>query len=173
MKILVIYSHAYPETSKAGNAILEVFQATPSFEVRNLDALYPDLGKIDVVAEQQALLEADVIIFQHPIFWFGVPAALKRWMEVVLQHGFAYGTDGDKLHGKKFIHSFTAASGADAYVGELERVICAPFEATANYCGMEYVQAFPLYGQFPPTNPNVAQEAKAHAEEVVAFVQSL
>ena len=110
MKVLVIYSHAYPETSKAGNAILEVFQATPGFEVRNLDALYPDLGKIDVVAEQQALLEADVIIFQHPIFFCGVPAALKRWLEVVLQHGFAYGTDGDKLHGKKFIHSFTTSS---------------------------------------------------------------
>ena len=107
MKVLVIYSHAYPETSKAGNAILEVFQATPSFEVRNLDELYPDLNKIDVAAEQKALVEADVIIFQHPIFWFGVPATLKRWMEVVLQHGFAFGTDGDKLHGKKFIHSVT------------------------------------------------------------------
>ena len=172
MKILVIYSHAYPETSKAGNAILEVFQATPSFEVRNLDALYPDLGKIDVVAEQQALLEADVIIFQHPIFWFGVPAALKRWMEVVLQHGFAYGTDGDKLHGKKFIHSFTAASGADTYAGELGRALRAPIEASALYCGMEYVQAFPLYGQLTLTNPNVAQEAKAHAEKLVSFVQS-
>ena len=173
MKILVIYSHAYPETSKAGNAILEVFQATPSFEVRNLDALYPDLGKIDVVAEQQALLEADVIIFQHPIFWFGVPAALKRWMEVVLQHGFAYGTDGDKLHGKKFIHSFTAASGADTYAGELGRAVRAPIEASALYCGMAYVQAFPLYGQLTLTNPNVAQEAKAHAEKLVSFVQSL
>ena len=173
MKVLVIYSHAYPETSKAGNAILEVFQATPGFEVRNLDALYPDLGKIDVVAEQQALLEADVIIFQHPIFWFGVPAALKRWMEVVLQHGFAHGTGGDKLHGKKFIHSFTAASGADTYAGELEHVLRAPIQASVNYCGMEYVQAFPLYGQLTLTNPNVAQEAKAHAEEVVASVQSL
>ncbi len=173
MKVLVIYSHAYPETSKAGNAILEVFQATPGFEVRNLDALYPDLGKIDVVAEQQALLEADVIIFQHPIFFCGVPAALKRWMEVVLQHGFAYGTDGDKLHGKKFIHSFTAASGADTYAGELGRALRAPIEASALYCGLEYLRAFPLYGQLALVNPNVAQEAKAHAEEVVAFVQSL
>ena len=38
---------------------------------------------------------------------------------------------------------------------------------------MDYVQAFPLYGQLAITNPNVAQEAKAHAEKVVAFVQSL
>jgi len=173
MKVLVIYSHTYPEASIAGKAILEVLKATPNFEVRNLDELYPDLGKIDVVAEQQALLEADVIIFQHPIFWFGVPATLKRWMEVVLQHGFAFGTDGDKLHGKKFIHSFTAASGADTYAGELGRALRAPIEASALYCGLEYLRAFPLYGQLALVNPNVAQEAKAHAEEVVAFVQSL
>lgn len=94
-------------------------------------------------------------------------------MEVVLQHGFAHGTDGDKLHGKKFIHSFTAASGADTYAGELGRALCAPIEASALYCGLEYLRAFPLYGQLALVNPNVAQEAKAHAEEVVAFVQSL
>jgi glutathione-regulated potassium-efflux system ancillary protein kefF len=173
MKALVIYSHTYPETSVAGKAILEVLEVTPGFEVRNIDALYPDLNKIDIAAEQQALLEADVIIFQHPVFWYSGTSALKRWMDEVLQFGFAYGDGGDKLHGKKFIHSFTVGSEAAAYVGELERVICAPFEATANYCGMEYVQAFPLYGQFPPTNPNVAQEAKAHAEKLVAFVHSL
>nr|WP_315123041.1 NAD(P)H-dependent oxidoreductase [uncultured Porphyromonas sp.] len=173
MKVLVIYSHTYPEASIAGKAILEVLKATPNFEVRNLDELYPDLNKIDVAAEQKALVEADVIIFQHPIFWFGVPATLKRWMEVVLQHGFAFGTDGDKLHGKKFIHSFTAASGADTYAGELGRALRAPIEASALYCGLEYLRAFPLYGQLALVNPNVAQEAKAHAEEVVAFVQSL
>lgn len=173
MKVLVIYSHTYPETSKAGNAILEVLKATPNFEVRNIDALYPDLNKIDVAAEQKALIEADVIIFQHPIFSFNVTPALKRWMDEVFQYGFAYGTGGDKLRGKKFIHSFTTGAGADEYAGELGQVLCAPIHATINYCGMEYVKAFPLYGQHALTNPNVVQEAKAHAEKLVAFVQSL
>jgi len=173
MKALVIYSHTYPAKSVSGRAILEVLHTTPGFEIRNIETLYPDLDQIDVVAEQRALIEADVIIFQHPIFWFGVPAALKRWMEVVLQHGFAYGTDGDKLHGKKFIHSFTTGSGADTYAGELGRALRAPIEASALHCGLEYLRAFPLYGQLALVNPNVAQEAKAHAEGVVAFVQSL
>ena len=173
MKALVIYSHTYPEKSVSGRAILEVLHATPGFEIRNIETLYPDLDQIDVVAEQRALIEADVIIFQHPVFWYSGTSGLKRWMDEVLQFGFAYGDGGDKLHGKKFIHSFTVGSEAAAYVGELERVICAPFEATANYCGMDYVQAFPLYGQLAITNPNVAQEAKAHAEKLVSFVQSL
>ena len=174
MKALVIYSHTYSETSKAGNAILEVLEATPDFEVRNIDALYPDLNKIDVAAEQKALLEAEVIIFQHPIFWFNVPHSLKRWMDEVLQYGFAYGgAEGNKLRGKKFIHSFTTGFGEDTYAGELGQVLSAPILATANCCGMEYVKTFPLYGQLALTKPNVAQEAKAHAEKLVAFVQSL
>ena len=124
MKALVIYSHTYPETSVAGKAILEVLEVTPGFEVRNVDALYPDLNKIDIAAEQQALLEADVIIFQHPVFWYSGTSALKRWMDEVLQFGFAYGDGGDKLYGKKFIHSFTVGSEAAAYVGELESHLC-------------------------------------------------
>ena len=34
MKVLVIYSHSYQETSHAGKVILEVFKAQPDFEVR-------------------------------------------------------------------------------------------------------------------------------------------
>jgi glutathione-regulated potassium-efflux system ancillary protein kefF len=174
MKALVIYSHTYPETSKAGNAILEVLKATPNFEVRNIDALYPDLNEIDIAAEQKALLEAEVIIFQHPIFWFNVPHSLKRWMDEVLQYGFAFGgAEGNKLRGKKFIHSFTTGFGEDTYAGELGQVLSAPILASANYCGMEYIKAFPLHNQFSPRNPNIVQEAKAHAEKLVAFVQSL
>ena len=107
MKALVIYSHTYPEKSVSGRAILEVLHATPGFEIRNIETLYPDLDQIDVVAEQRALIEADVIIFQHPVFWYSGTSGLKRWMDEVLQFGFAYGDGGDKLHGKKFIHSYT------------------------------------------------------------------
>lgn len=173
MKALVIYSHTYPEKSVSGRAILEVLHSTPGFEIRNIETLYPELDQIDVVAEQRALIEADVIIFQHPVFWYSGTSGLKRWMDEVLQFGFAYGEGGDKLRGKKVIHSFTVGSEAGDYVGELERAICTPIRATADYCGMEYLRAFPLYGQYPPTNPNVVQEAKAHAEELVAFVHSL
>ena len=94
-------------------------------------------------------------------------------MDEVLQFGFAYGEGGDKLQGKKFIHSFTTGSGADTYAGELGRALRAPIEASALYCGLEYLRAFPLYGQLALVNPNVAQEAKAHAEKLVSFVQSL
>ena len=175
MKVLVIYSHTYQEQSTAGKAILEVFKKAPGFTVRYLEELYPDLSKIDVAAEQQALVEADVIVFQHPIFWFNMPAALKRYMDEVFQYGFAYGgTGGDKLKGKKFIHSFTTGADAATYEGtEFSSALVAPLKCSAAYTQMDYVKAAPLYGQLALTNPHVAEEARQHAEKLVAFIQGL
>lgn len=43
----------------------------------------------DVVAEQEKLLWADTIIFHFPIWWFGLPAILKGWVDRVFACGFA------------------------------------------------------------------------------------
>jgi NAD(P)H dehydrogenase (quinone) len=45
----------------------------------------------DVVAEQAKLLAADAVILQFPLWWYGVPAILKGWIERVYAFGFAYG----------------------------------------------------------------------------------
>ncbi|KAM4791050.1 ribosyldihydronicotinamide dehydrogenase [quinone]-like isoform 2-T2 [Cyanocitta cristata] len=44
----------------------------------------------DVVEEQKKVQEADLLIFQFPLFWFSMPAILKGWMDRVLVQGFAY-----------------------------------------------------------------------------------
>uniref|UniRef100_A0A7J8CJY6 NAD(P)H dehydrogenase [quinone] 1 n=1 Tax=Rousettus aegyptiacus TaxID=9407 RepID=A0A7J8CJY6_ROUAE len=44
----------------------------------------------DIVAEQKKLEAADLVIFQFPLHWFGVPAILKGWFERVLIGEFAY-----------------------------------------------------------------------------------
>ena len=173
MKVLVIYSHSYHDTRHAGKVILDVFKAQPDFEVRNLEEIYPNCAPIDIALEQQRLVEADIIIFHHPIFWFNMPAGLKHYMDEVFQYGFAYGSTGNKLRGKKFIHSYTTGSGAATFAGELGEVLPAALKASAGFCGMDYQGAFPLYGQLALTNPNVPAEAKAHAERVVEFVRSL
>ena len=175
MKVLVIYSHSFQDTSHAGKVILDVFRAQPDFEVRNLEEIYPNYAPIDIALEQQHLVEADVIIFHHPIFWCNMPAGLKRYMDEVFQYGFVYGdTDtGGKLRGKKFIHSYTAGSGAATSVGKLGEVLPEALKVSAGLCGMDYQGAFPLYGQLALTNPNVPAEAKAHAERIVEFVRSL
>uniref|UniRef100_A0A8C3VU64 NAD(P)H dehydrogenase [quinone] 1 n=1 Tax=Catagonus wagneri TaxID=51154 RepID=A0A8C3VU64_9CETA len=44
----------------------------------------------DIVAEQKKLEAADLVIFQFPLQWFGVPAILKGWFDRVFIGEFAY-----------------------------------------------------------------------------------
>lgn len=45
----------------------------------------------DVQAEIDKLLWADAVILQFPMWWFGMPAILKGWVDRVFAYGFAYG----------------------------------------------------------------------------------
>lgn len=78
-KVVVISGHPNLAESFTNKVILDkVQQDVSDIQVRRLDSLYPDY-KIDVEAEQQALLEADVIVLQFPFYWYSVPALLKKW----------------------------------------------------------------------------------------------
>ncbi|XP_059544431.1 ribosyldihydronicotinamide dehydrogenase [quinone] isoform X2 [Myotis daubentonii] len=48
----------------------------------------------DIVDEQKKVQEADLVIFQFPLYWFSVPAILKGWMDRVLCQGFAFDLPG-------------------------------------------------------------------------------
>jgi NAD(P)H dehydrogenase (quinone) len=45
----------------------------------------------DIAAEQAKLLAADAVILQFPVWWFGMPAILKGWVDRVFASGFAIG----------------------------------------------------------------------------------
>jgi NAD(P)H dehydrogenase (quinone) len=45
----------------------------------------------DVKAEIEKLLWADTLILQFPLWWFGMPAILKGWVDRVFAYGLAYG----------------------------------------------------------------------------------
>ena len=113
--IIVISGHTDLATSVANKTILDTLaQELPDAGIVKLDSLYPDFN-IDVEAEQQRLLGADIIVFEFPIFWYSWPSMLHRYVEEVFQHGFSHGTTGDKLKGKKLVLSFTTGAPAGAY----------------------------------------------------------
>ena len=68
------------------------------------------IEKIDVRAEQELLVSHDVIVSQHPFYWYSSPALLKEWQDLVLEHGWAYGRGGTKLTGKILFNAITAGS---------------------------------------------------------------
>ena len=116
----------------------------------DLYAEYPDF-QIDIDREQQRLLEHDVIVFQHPLYWYSTPAILKEWQDLVLEHGFAYGSKGTALHGKIFFNALSAGGIEAAYRAEgynhfTIRELLHPLEQTAALCGMVYLPPFALFG---------------------------
>ncbi|HEX7351151.1 NAD(P)H-dependent oxidoreductase [Brachybacterium sp.] len=44
----------------------------------------------EVLAEQAKLADAELLILQFPLWWYGPPAVLKGWIDRVFTEGFAY-----------------------------------------------------------------------------------
>ena len=105
---------------------------------------------VNVIIEQQRLLDHDVILFQFPMFWYSTPSLIKEWQDLVLEHGFAYGSDGDKLAGKHMMLAVTAAGPEEAYTpGGYQhykiRTFLTPLEQTARLCKMRFPAPYVLY----------------------------
>lgn len=149
-RILVLFAHPSLDRSEANGPMAEAVRELDGITLVDLYAEYPDF-QIDIEREQQRLLEHDVIVFQHPLYWYSTPAILKEWQDLVLEHGFAYGTNGTALHGKIFFHAITAGGEESAYMAEginhfTIRELLQPLEQMARLCGMTYLPAFALFG---------------------------
>ncbi|WP_047041995.1 NAD(P)H-dependent oxidoreductase [Vibrio mexicanus] len=181
--VVVISGHPDLESSNTNTVILdELKQNISSLDVRRLDTLYPDYN-IDIEAEQQALVKADVIILQFPFYWYSVPALMKKWIDDVFGYNFAYGSKGDKLQGKDFILSFTVGGPEESYdplgynhfsIEELMR----PLQQTAYLAGMNYHK--PVYthrmvyisGVYNKLE-EVQSRARQHASRLLSLVNDL
>lgn len=181
---VVIYGHPYYETSVCNKTILDEFaKEVPQATIVNLAKDYPDY-KIDVEKEQGRLRKADVIVFQFPFWWYGSPSIMHRYVEEVFTHGFAYGSTGTALHGKKIIFSFTAGGTKDAYTKEgyqhYEMVDFMPqFNAMSNLCGLEMANKVVSYGMMM-VDPNdtahnnvVIAKAMEHGRRLAEVVRNL
>lgn len=49
----------------------------------------------DVAAEHAKVADAELLVLQFPLWWYGPPAILKGWFDRVLTHGFAYDEELD------------------------------------------------------------------------------
>lgn len=102
-KIYVLVFHPRLESSKVNSFLLKAFLTREDIVVKDMYELYPDFN-IDVLKEQQDLLDADLVIIQHPFYWYSAPPLVIQWIDLVLEHGWAYGRGGNKLQDKKILH---------------------------------------------------------------------
>jgi len=148
-KLLVYHAHPGRRTSRANRGMLEQARTVDGISLVDLYAEYPRFD-IDIDTEQARLLAHEVILFQFPLFWYSTPSLVKEWIDLVLEHGFAYGAEGDKLKGKHWMVALTAAGPVDAYRPdgyqrhEL-RTFLTPLEQTAVLCHMHFTAPYVLF----------------------------
>lgn len=165
-KILVVVAHPNLLKSRANRLILERIRDLPNVTIHNLYETYPYFF-IDVQKEQKLLLEHDLVMFQHPFYWYSMPSLLKEWMDQVLESGFAYGPGGTYLAGKDYLVSLTVGGPEDSYKSsgynnyEIEKFF-PPFIQTANLCRMNWQEPLIIKGAIRASN----QILEAHAERV-------
>jgi glutathione-regulated potassium-efflux system ancillary protein KefF len=148
--ICLLYAHPYPDRSRANRALLAAVRDLPGLDVRPLYDLYPDFA-IDVEAEQRALSRAQVIVLQHPFYWYGVPGLMKHYFDKVLLLGWAYGTETRALEGKTCLWVTTTGAPTSGYANDgMHRRPFSEFvpavEQTARFCGMHWAEPLTVFG---------------------------
>jgi glutathione-regulated potassium-efflux system ancillary protein KefG len=173
-KILILFAHPAQERSEVNSPLARAGSALDGVTFVDLYSEYPRFD-IDVDREQQRLLDHDVIVFQHPLYWYSTPAILKEWQDLVLEHNFAYGPQGRALNGKVFFCAITAGGPESAYtehgynhytIGQLLR----PLEQTATLCHMIYLPPYALFGSRTAADDGRARD---HIDDWVATLEAL
>lgn len=133
----------------------------------------------DIRAEQDKLDRADLVVVQFPLWWFGMPAILKGWVDRVFIKGYAYsipdperpgrslryGTGG--LAGKRALAVVTIGAAPEGYGprgidGALEHVLFPLLHGTFFYTGMSPLPPVAIYN----TNHLTARDYEAAAAEL-------
>jgi len=123
----------------------------------------------DVQAEIDKLEWCDLLIFQFPIWWLGLPAILKGWVDRVLVLGHAYGGgrwfETGAYRGKRAMCSLTVGSrqhfyGDGGLYAPVEEILYPIHHGIFGFCGFSVLEPFVVYG------PNRMSDEERAAELV-------
>lgn len=149
-KILILFAHPALQKSRVNRVLIEGLDKLEGVTFHDLYQVYPEID-IDARFEQELLEQHDIIIFHHPFFWYSTPPILKEWQDLVLEHGWAYGSKGNALKGKLFFNVMTTGGRGEAYTEQgynnfTIRQLLAPIEQTFNLCKMIVLPPFVIHG---------------------------
>lgn len=110
---------------------------------RDRDKVYSD----EVLCHQRRVDAADAIVVVFPVWWFGLPAILKGWIDRVWNYGFAYGRSRPRLGAKGMVWIGLAGYGREHFTSNgwddlLERTLRV---GISEFCGIRDVSVTLLY----------------------------
>lgn len=165
MKNLIIYAHPNPASlnhffkqtvleslEKSGEEVilrdLNEINFNPVLSLEDMNG--QRMGKVseDVQTEQDFITWADRIIFIYPIWWTGMPAIMKGYIDRVLSYGFAYRYDQGVQKGllsdkSTIIINSHGKSNAEYAESGLDKALALTSDTGIfNYCGLEIQQHF-------------------------------
>ena len=149
-RILILFAHPRFERSLNNSVLVQAIPSIPEITFHDLYEKYPDFN-IDIEYEKKLLSDHQIIIWQHPFYWYSAPPLLKQWIDLVLGFGWAYGPGGTALQDKIVFNTITSGGQRSAYSKEghnrfTVRDLLAPFEQTAVLCRMIYFPPFAVHG---------------------------
>ena len=172
-KILLLLFHPRLETSKVNLSVYKALAELKELKIKDMYELYPNFN-IDVNTEQNDLLEADLIVIQHPFYWYSAPPLVKQWIDLVLVNGWAYGRGGQRLKGKNIMHIISSGGGFQAYSREGKNLdtsneVLRPFELTYRLCQMQKLPPYII-----PNSYVVSQtELNDHAQRILSYFREM
>jgi NAD(P)H dehydrogenase (quinone) len=108
-----------------------------------------------VQAEMDKLAACDLLILQCPLWWLGMPAILKGWVDRVFAVGRAYGGgryfDHGWLRGKRAMCSVTVGGPREVYsergiYAEVEQILFPVHRGIFGFTGFSVIEPFVVYG---------------------------
>ena len=165
-KILILFAHPLFEKSQAHKALVDQIPNSEQITFHDLYELYPDFN-IDIRKEQELLKQHDIIILQHPFYWYSCPPIIKQWIDLVLEYNWAYGAKGAFLEGKFLFQVITTGGKKENYssLGKDRFTIyelLEPFNQTAQVCKMIYLPPYVVHGTHEMKSADYLREAKEY-----------
>ena len=180
MKNLIIYAHPNPASLNHffKQTVVEILENQEhEIVIRDLNKINFNpvlslddmsgqrMGQVaaDVKKEQDFINWADRIIFVYPIWWTGMPAIMKGYIDRVFSYGFAYrydqGIQKGLLAGKKTIiinsHGKSNAEYAESGLGKA--LALTSDTGVFNYCGFEIQKHFYFDKADSATSENISE----------------
>lgn len=129
----------------------------PTEDVRA--AYLADRLPADIAGEQRKLRDADAVVLQFPLWWYGMPAILKGWFDRVFHSGFAFGIDPESGRRLRFeqgpfrdkralvvttLGDRPRAIGPRGKSGEFGQLMFGLLHGTLAYTGMQVLPPVPI-----------------------------